>query len=187
VSTGPSLRHADALALAKHLVDDLNPLVQRCKVAGSLRRRRPLVSDIEIVAEPRLVTADLFGGTAPDVAPIRRLAESWGTVVKGGEKYIQVEHVLGVGGVKLDLFLVTPPANFWVILAIRTGPANLGQEAVTRMHHHGRRCVEGRIVDRAGQPVPCSSEEDFFAAAGLPCLPPLLRDTRDALRPLVNR
>jgi DNA polymerase/3'-5' exonuclease PolX len=182
MSIGTKIPHADALAIARDVVTDLEPLCSRIKVAGSLRRMRPHVSDIEIVAEPHC-TADLFGAQLPQVEPIRRMAESWGVIVKGGEKYIQVHTAMS--GMKIDLFLVTPPADYFVILAIRTGPANLGQLAVTRMHDFGRRCEAGRIIDkRTGEQLLCMEEADFFRAAGLPCLPPRQRESREAMRPL---
>lgn len=181
MSLGLRIPHADALKIARAVVDDLAPACARLKVAGSLRRMRPYVSDVEIVLEPRPMAADLFGGSEPDVEAVRAVAEQWGRIVKGGQKYIQVETAMQ--GMKLDLFLVTPPADYWVLLAIRTGPSTLSQWAVSRMHDHGLQCQAGRIIRKStGETVPCSSEADFFAAAGLPCLPPRLRDTPDALQ-----
>lgn len=181
MSIGTKTRLADALVIAKQIVDDLAPHCKRLKVAGSLRRKRPEVSDIEIVCEPYMA-ADLFGENVPDVERIRNAAEQWGTIVKGGDRMIQVQTVMGP---KLDLFIVHPPANWWVILAIRTGPAPLGQWAVTRMHQFGLRCQDGRVLVKAtGEEHPIESEADFFAAARLNCLPPARRDQLEAMRTL---
>lgn len=185
MSLGTRVPHADALAIAKRLVDELAPICARVKVAGSLRRKREFVSDIEIVAEP-LMHADLLGEAHPDIEAVRRVAQRWGELVKNGDRFIQVQ--LGDSAMKCDLFLVHPPANWWVILAIRTGPATLGQWAVSRMHDHGRRCEKGRIlVSLTGEEYPVESEEDFFAAAGLPCLPPARRDSDAALQQVATR
>lgn len=178
MSAGTKLPWADAAALAERLSGDLAPVVARCKVVGSVRRRKPLVGDVELLVEPRMQPVDLFGTEAPDVESIRAVAERWGTVVKGGERMIQVTDVDGVSGRTVDLYLVHPPANWYALLCIRTGPAELGQQAVTLMQRYGRFQKMGRVVDRAGVEVPITSEADWFACAGLACLPPAERTER---------
>jgi len=75
-------------------------------------------------------------------------------------------------------------SEWGVILAIRTGPAELGQWAVTRMRRFGRRCEGGRILDmRSGEELPCESEAAFFEYAKLSCLPPRFRDSAGARAP----
>lgn len=183
-STTNKMPFSEALALAKELVDDLTPHVQRVKVAGSLRRRRPEVNDLEIVCEPIMEPADLFGGLKPNIERIRAVLQLRGEILKGGERYIQVR--LFEPAIKADLFIVHPPANWWAILAIRTGPWQLGRVAVTRMHGFGYRCVDGRVTRAAtGEDVPLASEDDFFRCAGMQCLPPHQRDAFDAMLPSV--
>jgi DNA polymerase/3'-5' exonuclease PolX len=66
---------AKALDVAKVLCDALKPVTTRLIVAGSLRRRKELVGDVEIVFVPKvevLPSADLFGGGEPVV---RNLAD----------------------------------------------------------------------------------------------------------------
>jgi DNA polymerase/3'-5' exonuclease PolX len=189
MSEGFSMRYDDALDIAKLMHEQLVPLARvvdgepRCKVVGSLRRRRHYVSDIELLIEAPLVETDLFGGTAPAVDPIKAVVERWGEKIKGGDKYIQV-NVDGVDGLKCDVFIVTPPANWFVLLAIRTCPAQLGRECVTRMKFHGLRCEDGRILRPDNTEYPINSEEDFFMAARMPFFKALHRDSREALTPL---
>jgi DNA polymerase/3'-5' exonuclease PolX len=153
--------------------------VKRSKAAGSLRRRRPLVADLEFVAEP-FATEDLFGASRPDVERIRRALLEWGEMTKAGERFIQIQHVMK-SQLNLDLFLVHPPASFAVILATRTGPASLGKLAVTRMRERGCRCEDGRLIrERTREVIPTPDEEAFFRCAGLPCVPPPQRDSAAA-------
>ncbi len=181
MSLGVRVPFDDALAIARAFVTDLEPVVSRVKVAGSLRRRRCHVSDVELVVEPLPGPADLFGQSRPDIASIRHVAAQWGEIVKGGERMIQVR--TGRRDVKVDLFIAHPPANFYVILAIRTGPHTLSQWAVSRMHEHGYQCERGRIIEKlTGRELSVTSEDDFFRAAGLPCLPPSRRDSDEALQ-----
>jgi hypothetical protein len=52
---------ASALALAEQCRAALAPSCHRIEIAGSIRRGKPQVEDIELVALPKLVPADLFG------------------------------------------------------------------------------------------------------------------------------
>jgi len=184
MSIGRPVPLARALEIAQQISELLAPVVARSKVAGSVRRQRPVIRDIEIVIEPRM-QMDLLGHGTPELEPVRKVLRDLGEWVKGGDRYVQIRDVLGHEGMKLDAFIVHPPAIWSVILAIRTGPAELGQWAVTRMRQFGRRCADGRILDmRSGAEVPCESEEDFFWLAKLPFLPPRLRDSAGARAPM---
>jgi len=184
MSIGRPVPLARALEIAQQISELLAPVVARSKVAGSVRRQRPVVSDLEFVIEPRM-QVDLLGHGTPDIEPVRKKLREIGEWAKGGDRYMQIRDVLGHEGMRLDAFLAHEPARFAVILAIRTGPAELGQWAVTRMHRFGRRCEGGRILDmRSGAEIPCDSEQDFFRLAGLAYLPPRLRDSAGARAPL---
>ena len=161
----------EAARVAEKVLILLSPWTDVAEVAGSIRRRVPEVKDIEIVAIPSTVRHGLFGEDTSSVAEIQETARRWGRVTKCGGKYIQVEDVLG-SGITLDLFLVTPPAEWGTIFAIRTGPAEYSHLAVSRIKGRLWRCEGGRITDREGNHFPTPTEEKFFEAAQLPCLPP---------------
>jgi DNA polymerase (family 10) len=182
MSTGTRLPWAEAMGIAERLHADLTPYVVRVKAAGSLRRRKATVGDIEFVVEAPMATSDLFGGQAPAVEPIRAIAAGWGAVQKAGEKLIQVTLPQGIN---VDIYVVTPPAQWGSILAIRTGPGDLGKHAVTIMRDRGILHREGHVeTERCGITIPTPDEESFFWLAGLPCLPPAQRDDPRAMRPL---
>lgn len=184
MSSGRKIPWPIAAELAQRFCQDLLPVAKRVKTAGSVRRRKPEVGDIEIVVEPVVREVGLFNENLPDVDLIRSVADRWGTIKKGGLKMIQVEIPEGIC---VDLFVVTPPAQWGSILAIRTGPVELGKHAVTCMRERGFRHVEGHVVEEAsGQLIPTPREEDFFAVAGLPCLAPRLRGTPAAFRTLAG-
>lgn len=181
MSLGTRVPFTRAYQLAHEIAAELRPVAAEAKAVGSLRRRAHDVADVEFLVRPRTVVTDLFGGERPYVEPIRRLAETWGRVRRGGEKEISVVDAKG-SGIDVQLYVVTPPANWYALMAIRTGPADLSKHAVTLMRSRGLAQTEGRVVDIATQvEVPIESEEAWFAAAGLPYFPPHLRDT-DAAR-----
>lgn len=170
-----TLQYADWLA--GHVVTRISPFLKRVEIAGSIRRRRPQVGDIEIVAEPHL-NPDLFAGHAtPVLDDLRKSLSEIGTLLKNGDRYIQAH--LTKTDQKLDLFLVWPPANWGSILAIRTGPARLGQYVVTHCRESRIMHTQGHAVHMdTGEILTTATEADFFALAGVECVPP---EDRDAL------
>lgn len=176
MSDGRRVPLRTAWGVAQTILRVLEPHVLRAEIAGSIRREKPTVGDVEIVAEPKTRAGDLFGTTAPDVEPIRAALEEIGEWEKGGERYMKVRNVMG-SPLSLDLFLVIPPAEWGSILAIRTGPGELGQECVTRMKRRGYRHEKGRVLEiQTGLHVPTPTEEEFFRVAGVAHLAPPLRD-----------
>ena len=177
MSSGTALPFAEAFKLAGPVAEELRPHVVRLEAAGSLRRRAPVVGDLEFVVEPRMVAADLFGTMAPDTEPIRKALFQMGSWVKGGKRFMQITDLLGLEGVTLDLFLVHPPAQWGSILAIRTGPWQLGRYCVTAMKERGYLHEEGHVVHmETGETVPTPTEEDFFGFAGVDFVLPAERD-----------
>lgn len=64
MSGGKQLALADAQRAARGLARELEPFCERIEIAGSVRRGKPLVSDIELVAIPkvdRVEELDMFG------------------------------------------------------------------------------------------------------------------------------
>lgn len=169
--TATRMPYDHAYNLAGRVSERIEPHVVRSKCAGSLRRRRKSVGDIEFVVEPKMVEVDLFGAEAPDLGPLKAEVLSWSRWVKGGERMWQVTDVFGVEDATLDLYFAHPPAEWGSLLAIRTGPWQLGRIAVTRLRHKGTPHRDGRVV---GHPTP--TEEDFFRIADLNCPPPWERD-----------
>lgn len=110
----------EAKHLARRLVSDLWQYCDRIEVAGSIRRGKPEIGDIEIVAIPKYAETDLFGGLTGNHALDTLVWSNIGELTKGGHKYKQIALFEGIN---LDLFIVTPPAQFGVIYLIRTGPA----------------------------------------------------------------
>jgi DNA polymerase/3'-5' exonuclease PolX len=178
-----------ARLLADEVVALLEPYAQRIVVAGSIRRRRADVGDVEIVAIPRhgVVQADLFApgeGLNRDLLGARcveLLAEgvlAHRPDVNGHNAFGAKFKRLLYRGVPLDLF--SPDAATWgVVLAIRTGPAEFSHRLVTPRRQGGLlpdwlRVAEGRIW-RATTPLETPEEENVFEAINLPFIPPEAR------------
>jgi len=181
------VKKAIPLALARRIAEQwtnehLAPHCERVQIAGSIRRQKPEVGDVEIVAIPRVTTIhDLFGApVAPEesLTPyLNRLVDEnpeW-RFAKNGPRYKQIE----LADVNLDLFLVRPPAQWGVILAIRTGPWEFSKWLVTKRRFGGALPSDCKVEDgavwRNGKVVPMPEEANLFAFLELDWIEPQSR------------
>jgi len=187
VSQGQSVDRIQALSVAQSLVTVLTPVTERIAIAGSLRRLRPKVRDIELVAMPRIEERpahDLWASPETHDLLEERIAEMlsasavYARLVENhrADGSIDLQTKLGPSfkalicdNVNVDLFIVRPPATWGCIYALRTGPGDWNTRLVTDCKAIGRR-VEGGQVQRwdgkAWVVVPTPEERDFFAALG---------------------
>ena len=177
------MRREQALEVAKGLVEAFRPECHRVEIAGSIRRGVAEVSDIEIVAEPVMTPQlDLFGDLVGHFneleGPLVELVASDWEFVKQGTRYCQM---VSCEGVKLDLFMVHPPAQWGVIYTIRTGPAAFSHWCVSRRSFGGAMPLAHQMwnggvyrgIER--QPLPMPEEIDFLEFLGLGWIEPAAR------------
>ena len=154
----------EALPIALTLLARLEPACERIVVAGSIRRRQPEVGDIELVAIPAFEDEPdgLWGGTKPRNRLQTQIAALVGegdlSVVSGGERYAKLTY----GGMQVDLFMVSQPAQWGVILALRTGPAEYSQRLVARALALGMHVQGGALrwgPHRLPSRKPCSAPQ----------------------------
>ena len=177
-----SVAEPAAAWLARSIRACSGPIFSRVEVAGSIRRRKPEVGDIEIVAEgTTCCRPDTVRGILHSLRVRRGEPNKIGAAAPWGERYYRGVLPLSNGReIGLDLFVVLRPAQWGVIYAIRTGSAEFSKAVVTRLHRYGLRSEQGCIFDVAtGKTLPCSTETDFFRYAHLPWIPPELRDIRE--------
>lgn len=169
-----------AFHVAKDVVDVLRPVCERIEIAGSVRRGKAEVKDIEVVAVP-LFLNDLFGATLLDHSLDTFDYSPLGKVEKNGHKY---KKIALKDGISLDLFIVTPPAQWGVQYVIRTGPSDFSQWMVTKKLHRGAlpdHCYvkDGAVWDgRDNSKYNLPEERDFFRLCGLKWTEPALREAR---------
>jgi len=108
---------AAAETLAQDIITLVSPAMDRAEVAGSIRRRKPVVGDIEIVGIPadreRLIK--LLSCTGMHIKPGVPGVVQW--TPKSDAKYLRVHLSVGVN---LDFFLGTPE-NWGGLFLMRTG------------------------------------------------------------------
>lgn len=169
------------------LIELLRPSCVRICLAGSIRREKAEVGDIEIVAVPHytdVATGKLFATDETRTSMLETMIQSLrknNTLGDPPRKCDGPKHKKVIyEGAKIDLFIVTPPADWGNILAIRTGPAEFSHMLVTQRRLGGampedRYQADGALWDLHGNKIPCENEGDFFAAIDVPHWDPPLR------------
>ena len=173
-----SLNKARELALL--LVADLAPHCDRVEIAGSIRRGKAWVNDIELVAIPKTVPVDkptdLFGnaeaGADTERSPgfVEAVRKYIHTHVKGQVATGRYVQFFTRTGVKVDLFMATRD-NWGYILTIRTGSAEYSKGLAHRWVKLGYEGKDG-MLRRFGKPVLVKEERDLFNLLQIQWVPP---------------
>ncbi len=158
----------DVLPIAEALVEHLRaaPGVSEAMYAGSLRRSRETIGDLDVLAA----------------------AHDGGPVVEHFLGHELVAEVLGSGptktsvltpsGLQVDL-LVVPPESWGAALTYFTGSMEHNVELRARAQKRGLSLNERGFLDPATEVRrPAAREEDVYATVGLPWIPPELRENR---------
>lgn len=189
---------AKAKKIAIDLCYSLQPFCDRINIAGSIRRQRPDVKDIEIVCQPKAThSLDMFGETSIIMRSegFMKEAVSLGKVIKGtpSGRYMQIELSEGIN---LDLF-ISQPYDYYRQYAIRTGSSQYSNLIIATAWkklgwcgtEDGLRkiseCEEIKLSDGRSKwvckkenptlPSSWSSEEKFFGWLNVPYLNPTKR------------
>lgn len=179
-----------AARIAGRLLELLAESCERLEVAGSIRRGKETVKDIELVAVPKFLDVrDMFGQVTRRV---NLLEQSLGGMVaagalavpagvkNAGERMKKYDLARTTPVMRLDLFIVLPPAQWGSVFTIRTGPGDFSKWLVTARRFGGG-MPDGMVqldgaLYRDGQVVETPEERDYFAALGLPWLEPKKRE-----------
>lgn len=157
----------EALQIAENVKSQLSPHCERIEIAGSVRRRKPEVKDIEIVAIPKPYQTGLF---ADGIAPV---VNQW-QKVKGELPCKYTQRILPEG-IKLDLFFAEPE-NWGLIFAIRTGSAEFSHKVLATGWVKNGYKGEGGYLYKNRKKVPVWEEEQLFNLIGVKYLKPNLRE-----------
>ena len=180
---------AEARVLAAEAVELLKGTTERLDIAGSIRRNKATIGDVEIVLRPRIDNVPeigtLFeGATKPVNLEFEKVEELLRQGIfehrvdeKGhkccGERFQRLLYK----GFPLDIFCCLPPAEYGVILLIRTGSKEFNERFVLQWAAGGKILKAGmQIKDGAlyelGRKIPTPEETDVFEAVGLSYIEP---------------
>lgn len=163
------LPYAEAARIARALTAHLrkSPAVERLEVAGSLRRRRESVGDLDLLA------------VSSDPEPVMRQLLSFPGLSEVLGSGATRSSVRLSGGLQVDLRVVARQ-SYGAALVYFTGSQAHGV--------HLRRLAQGQGLllneyglYRGGEPIAGAEEEELYRALGLEFIPPELREDRGEL------
>lgn len=178
---GPKSFHlSTARRTAEKIVAELAPWCDRIEIAGSIRRGRPFVGDIDIVVLPKV---DQIG------AILERCSRQT-KFVKGADQYQVFEFM---NGIQLDLWIAhhdrpeerdmldevqrfAQPNNFGMLLLSRTGSKEHNIYLAKVAQARGVQFEPHAGIKRAAKVIASAEELDIFQALNLEYVPPERRE-----------
>ena len=142
-----------AKAIADEVVKRLGPYCTKIEVAGSIRRRKPWVKDVDIV----LIPSDSWN--------LSQQVRGLGRAQISGNKLKRINH----NGVQVDLYFAT--AETWAtLLLIRTGSKENNIRLATLAKRRGWRLAANGdgLFNEKRERIAGDSEESIYKALGLP-------------------
>lgn len=149
-----------AKAIATEVIARLSPHCQRIEVAGSVRRRKAVVNDIDLVVIP----SDRW---KLDMALMRM-----GNYTMAGSKIARLDMV-DMDSTSLDIYFATPE-TWATLLLIRTGSKENNIRLATLAKKRGWRLAASGdgLFNERGERIAGDSEESIYEALGLAYQPP---------------
>lgn len=182
----PNQRFSAALALqvADDLVFALTPSCKQIIIAGSLRRKKPSVGDVEILYVPRFEArpdpADMFASVQVNLVD-EDIANLEKTGILERRKNVKGSEIFGPknklmrhrqSGIPVDLFSATSETWF-NLLVCRTGPADSNTRICMEAQKRGWKWRPYEAgFSRGDEMHAVMSEEEVFEFVGLRCVPP---------------
>ncbi|MGW3951168.1 DNA polymerase/3'-5' exonuclease PolX [Streptomyces sp. NPDC004752] len=157
-----------ALDLADAIVGELSQVTgcRRCAYAGSLRRVRETIGDIDV-----LIAAEESGPLMDAFTGLPYVTE----VIAHGPSKTSVRTVKGLA---VDLRVV-PPDSWGAALQYFTGSKAHNIRTRELAVHEGLKLSEYGLFDvESGKKIVSETEEEVYARLGLPWIPPPLREDR---------
>lgn len=155
---------SDAMPVARGLLEHLRACkhVQRAGIAGSLRRWKEVVRDVDLLASSKQAAKVM-----DHFVKAEGITEILG---KGGTKTsVRLE-----SGMQIDLRVVSDD-EFPTALAYFTGSKDHNVAVRTLAQKKGLKVSEYGIF-RGSRRIRCKDEAEFYAALGLPYIPPEMRE-----------
>lgn len=176
-----SLKQPMALEVAQIRADAIRqtllPFCDKVDIAGSIRRGKAEVGDIELVVLPKVelkrtgLAAFLsLSDSTKEVSLLDEIILMLTTrgdckLGKNGPKYKEL--IYAKKGFKVDLFIANPQ-NFGVIKMIRTGSADYSKQFMIELNKQAVYNIAGGYLWRQDKRIAIASEEELFQQVGFP-------------------
>lgn len=170
-----------AYTLGEIIVEALRPMCQRIDIAGSVRRGRPVVNDLDLVLLPK----------PGQVEAVRERACARTRLVTYGPQTLIVALPVPRGyqhherEIQIDIWFARDttrdlieeiPGNYGTLLMCRTGSREHNIRICQRAANLGLHWNPHQGLLKDNQVIASAAEEDIFAALGLSPIPPGFRE-----------
>jgi len=185
---------SEAQVIANKVREYITPAMVRVEIAGSIRREKPVVGDIELVAivEDQEKLLKLIGDVGQTIKTGVPGVIPW--TPKADAKYIRVRLNEGMN---LDLF-VARPENWGGLFLMRTGSAagadgnafngfTPGCFSRWKKLSGGGRMTDVMPTMPDGTQLPVYEEQDFFDLLEMDFVPPVERTGRNVIKKYVRQ
>jgi len=185
---------SEARIIANKVREHISPAMDRIEIAGSVRREKPVVGDIELVAlvADREKLLKLISDVGQTIKPSVPGVIPWSP--KPDSRYIRVRLSEGMN---LDLF-IAKPENWGGLFLMRTGSAagadgnafngfTPGCFARWKKLSGGGRMTEVMPTMPDGTQLPVYEEQDFFDLLEMDFVPPVERTGRNVIKKYVRQ
>ncbi len=174
----PKFRREEAVKVAKEIATWLEPVCDRLIIAGSLRRRKQTVSDVEVLFIPQwgeepdglfdkrqFSKADRVIERMVEEGILEKRKTTMGSFTWGSQNKFAIH---APSRIPVDFF-ATDQNRWWVAKVIRTGGKKTNLALTTGAIALGRKlhAYGSGFTDRDGSPIVCHSEEEVFQNAGV--------------------
>ncbi len=152
-----------AKQIGNKVLEEIRPYIDQASIAGSVRRNKQEVHDIDLVIE---LKKDFMART-----DIKKILKSYGRFVLDGEKLIRV---ISEDKVQIDVYIAD--GNYDPLLLIRTGS----------LWHNKKLCMKAKslnysltakgLINKGNEMVIATTEKDIFRELGFEYKEPGERD-----------
>lgn len=169
--------YAEAYKIALEVLEQLRQYCFRAEIAGSLRRKKSEVGDIEIVVIPKPYEIGLFQ------SGIAGVINQWEKV--RGELPCKYTQRILPSGIKLDLFFADEE-NWGLIFAMRTGSADYSHRVLANgWVRNGFKSIDGYLF-RDDERYEVREEKDLFKISGVAYVEPIDRNLEVNQKSILN-
>lgn len=177
--------YGDVYPVAQEIAEKISPYCDRIEIAGSLRRKRETIGDIEIVALPKLAhMRNLLGDIVQTENMLHEFLVSNEVKLLKGSKSDAKQKQFTYAGYQVDLFLPTSPAHWGSIFTIRTGSHGFNMWVMNERCPKVKVRFSHGLVYWYGNPKPLETPEEIniFEALEMDFVPPKNRDDKKWMR-----
>jgi DNA polymerase (family 10) len=148
-----------AKTIADNFVSEIKEFCERIEIAGSIRRNKPEVNDIDIILIPKL--------REHLIQKIRKISN----VEVQGKKLMRAEY----SGVQVDIYFATKE-TWGILLLVRTGSKEHNIKLCQHAINKGMKLSVSNGLMNGNEVIASKTEEDIFQALGIDYIKPEDRD-----------